>query len=319
MRCSRSAILPTMSLKLSASRASSSLAAHPDLDMLARREASGGFVEPRERLGDAAARRARSRRPTRSRPSKVMTAKRELQLARVGQRLGLGISEQQDRPLAVRRRSAAAWQARSSARPPTRHLERRRLRRHAPRASDADRRRRAPTCCPTPPTSGRCSSSEHRGVERNCREPLEPAHLASVEIGGEHHPADQGRRHDRRGDELARPPGEHRDAGQAPVVERLPQRRRPRVAGTARSMPMTLPSAVTMKALRTLSRAGGIAERGLHRRLVAALRPRRGSRSRARAAARRSGARARAAATAGRRPRRSTAAGLRPRARRRRR
>ena len=62
MRCSRSAILPTISLKLVASRASSSLAAHADLDMLARRQPAGRLVEPGERLGDAPGRLPRRER-----------------------------------------------------------------------------------------------------------------------------------------------------------------------------------------------------------------------------------------------------------------
>ena len=88
-------------------------------------------------------------------PSSVMTAERQLQLARVGERLRLGISEQQDRPLAVgegrqrlgqRDRSASAERAFRT----RRCSADMRLRRARPIA------RRAPTCCPTLRTSGRC-------------------------------------------------------------------------------------------------------------------------------------------------------------------
>ena len=89
MRCSRSAILPTISLKLAASRASSSSPRTAHLDMLARRQPPGGFVEPRERLGDAA-RRAPRREGDEQQAEQRHDAKRELELARVGQRLALG-------------------------------------------------------------------------------------------------------------------------------------------------------------------------------------------------------------------------------------
>ena len=65
IRCSRSSILPTISLKLVASRASSSLAAHLDLDVLARGQPPGRLVEPGQRLGDAPGGLPRAeRRPT---------------------------------------------------------------------------------------------------------------------------------------------------------------------------------------------------------------------------------------------------------------
>ena len=131
------------------------LAAHPDLDMLARGEAPGGFVEPRERLRDSRPPPSTSRRRRASSPSSVMTPSASCSLRASASASRLGISEQQDRALAVARRSAAAWRARSSVCPPTVISKAALL----PTCACGERsatRARAPTCCPMLRTSGHC-------------------------------------------------------------------------------------------------------------------------------------------------------------------
>ena len=198
-------------------------AAHPHLDMLAGREPAGGFVEPRQRLGDAP-RRAPCREARRaSRPSKVMTAKRQLKLARVGRAL---------RPWD---RRAAGLRA-----PPPEKVGS-----GLARAIDCV----APTCISNaaPPRTWLSASkaasrlsadmlpaaSDHRSLlwartaawSGIADKLLEPAHFARIEVGGEDHPAEQRRRHDRRRDQLARPAGKHRDSGQATARRAAPTRR----------------------------------------------------------------------------------------------
>ena len=110
---------------------------------------------------------------------------------------------------------------------------------------------------------------DHRRVEGNRGQPLEAPHLAAVEIGGEYHPADQGRRHDRRRDQLARAPGEHCNAGEAA------RRRAAPTAPRSRGRAMTVDSS-KLAVRGDDERASDpkprcrIAERRLHRRLVAA-------------------------------------------------
>jgi len=62
-------------------------------------------------------------------------------------------------------------------------------------------------------------------VERDGGEPLQPTHLARIQIGGEDDPADQRRRHDRRGHQLAGTPFENGNARDVPVIERVEQGR----------------------------------------------------------------------------------------------
>ena len=65
-------------------------------------------------------------------------------------------------------------------------------------------------------------------------------------------------------------PGEHGDAGQPAVVERLPQRRRPRCCSIAGSMRRDLAVGGDDEGAPDPQARRGIAERRLHRRLVAA-------------------------------------------------
>ena len=242
------------------------LAAHPDLDMLARGEAPGGFVEAGERLRDPR-RRLPRRQPDQQQAEQGHEAERELQLARVGHRLGLRVSEQQDRLCRRRKRSAAAWRARSSGRrrPPFRTLQ------AAPRCACASAAARGSRADMLPEASvhlpfAEASTAACSGIAERCSS---AAHFARVEVGREHHPADQDRRHDRRGDELARAPGEDRDAGQPPVVERRPQGcgfgvAHRRVDARHPAVGRDDEGAADAQA------AGRIAERRLDRRLVAA-------------------------------------------------
>ena len=152
-----------------------------------------------------------------------MTASANCKVASVLESLGFGISEQQRRS-AIGRKSRQPlgkcdrWFAADA------HFERgsvpdmaagQRNRRRVERRHAA--RRFGPAIV---------IPGKHRGMERDRRQAFERAHLAFVEIGGEHNPADQGRRHHRCCDELTRAAGQHRNAGQPALVQRLPQARR---------------------------------------------------------------------------------------------
>ena len=108
---------------------------------------------------------------------------------------------------------------------------------------------------------------KNSGVERDRGKAFEAAHFARVEVGSEDDPAEQGWRHDRRRDELARPAGEHRHPGQATAVERFPQGRGLAVADR-RVDRRDLSVGGDDEGAVHLEPLGGIAERGLHRRLV---------------------------------------------------
>ena len=90
----------------------------------------------------------------------------------------------------------------------------------------------------------------------------------AVERGREHDPADQSRRHDRRGDQLARAAGKHGDAREPAVVERIPQaggfRRRHAVVDSG-----DLAVGADDEGGAHLEPRRGIAKRGFDRRLVA--------------------------------------------------
>ena len=81
------------------------LAAHADLDMFTRRQAPCRLVEPCEGLCDPS-RRFPRRQGDEQQAEQRHDAERQLELARVGQRMRLGISEQKDRAVAV----GESWQ-----------------------------------------------------------------------------------------------------------------------------------------------------------------------------------------------------------------
>ena len=61
-------------------------------------------------------------------------------------------------------------------------------------------------------------------MKRYRRQSFERRHLASIEVCGEHHPADQARRHNRRGDKLAWRTAQDRDSAHSAGIEWLPER-----------------------------------------------------------------------------------------------
>ena len=96
--------------------------------------------------------------------------------------------------------------------------------------------------------------SSTRGVDRNRRKLLEPVHLGGAEIVGEDHPADQARRHDRRGDDMMRDAAEPGDAADPARVERASTEQRASARRRGSATPMTLPSMPTMNAVLRPSR-----------------------------------------------------------------
>ena len=194
------------------------LAAHLDFDVLARGQPAGRLVEPGQRLGDAPGGAPGAERGQREAEDGDQ-GQRQLQLAGRGQRLVLGISEDQDRSVAAEeRRQRLGERDRGPA--VEAHLERRaalQMGVHDPRRGPVEVHGRGGFGPPAP------AFDHHVGMERNCRQPFERPHLALVEVGGEHHPADQARGHHRGGDDLLRLAAEHGDPGEAAGVERLPQ------------------------------------------------------------------------------------------------
>ena len=76
------------------------VAAHPHLNMLARGQPAGGLVEASERLRNSP-RRTPRREGDEEEAEQRHDGERELQFARIGERFGLGVSEQKDCALAV--------------------------------------------------------------------------------------------------------------------------------------------------------------------------------------------------------------------------
>ena len=178
MRCSRSAILPTISLKLSASRASSSrprtrtctcspLASRP---AASSRRASGWVMRPAAR---------QVTKLMTMRPSRVISTNPELKLAGIGEGLRLRVGEQQDRPLAVREGRKRLGQGDRLVAGDL-HLERGAAR-HVALGERVGLRHSAPTCSPRPPTSVRCSG---RGQRHGAGSPTAARARASRERRG---------------------------------------------------------------------------------------------------------------------------------------
>jgi len=197
------------------------LAANANLDVLTRCQPPRSLVEPRERLRDPA-RRLPGRKPHQQKAKQRHQTQRKLQLACVGQRFSLWISKEQDRAVA----SGEGWQRLGES---DRAVA---LDGHFERRGALDMRFDQPNLALL--ETGQASRGlgptilvvhDHRRLQRDSGQALEPAHFLRIEIGREHDPADQRRRHDRRGHQLAGTPFENGNARDVPVIERVEQGR----------------------------------------------------------------------------------------------